>query len=83
MNHENCQSMLSMLSDFVDGELNSEFCEALENHLSECPDCSIVLDTLKKTISLYKQTSHENVHIPDDVRERLYQCLDLEEFINQ
>ena len=81
MKHENCQSMLSMLSDFIDGELKDEFCVELENHLSECPDCSIVVDTLKKTISLYKENASEPLHVPNDVRERLFKCLNLEEFI--
>ncbi|HKZ43551.1 MAG TPA: anti-sigma factor [Anaerolineales bacterium] len=83
MKHENCQSMLLLLSDFIDGELNSEFCEAIEDHLAECPDCSIVVDTLKRTISLYKESSIKPVRVPEDVRERLYKCLDLEEFIDQ
>ena len=83
MKHENCHSMLLMLSDFIDGELSSEFCNAFENHIAECPDCSIVVDTLKRTISLYKENSSEAVHLPTDVRERLYKCLALEEYINQ
>ena len=83
MKHENCQSMLSMLSDFIDGELSSEFCTTFENHLEQCPDCSIVVDTLKRTISLYKENSSEATQVPADVRERLYKCLALEEFLNQ
>lgn len=55
--HKNCQNMLTFLSDFVDGELNQELCFQIETHLSECPDCSIVVDTLKKTISLYQNSS--------------------------
>ena len=82
MKHENCQSMLSQLSDFVDGELRDELCVELENHLSQCPDCSVVVDTLKKTIYLYKENSTKPEHVPDDVRERLFKCLDLDEFIN-
>jgi len=83
MKYENCDSMLSMLSDFIDGELSREFCTAFENHLEQCPDCSIVVDTLKRTISLYKDNSSETVNVPADVRERLYKCLALEEYINQ
>lgn len=80
-NHENCQTMLAYLSDYVDGELNKELCSQLETHLAQCPDCSIVVDTLKKTIYLYQNNSNSTEQIPDDVRERLYKCLNLEIFL--
>jgi anti-sigma factor (TIGR02949 family) len=79
--HENCQTMLAYLSDYVDGELNKELCSQLETHLADCPDCSIVIDTLKKTIYLYQKNSNNTDHVPDDVRERLYKCLNLEMFL--
>jgi predicted anti-sigma-YlaC factor YlaD len=79
--HENCQIMLSLLSDFVDGELKQELCFQIESHLSQCPECSIVVDTLKKTIYLYKNSANVNDQVPNDVRERLFKCLNLEEYI--
>jgi len=79
--HENCQTMLTFLSDFVDGDLDQDLCLQIETHLSECPDCAIVVDTLKKTIYLYQSNSKNTVQVPDDVRERLFKCLNLEEFI--
>lgn len=79
--HKNCQYMLSFLSDFVDGELNQDLCSQIETHLSECPDCSIVVDTLKKTISLYQNSSNHSDQVPEEVRERLFRCLNLEEYI--
>jgi len=79
--HDNCQNMLTFLSDFVDGELNQELCMQIETHLSQCPDCSIVVDTLKKTIYLYQTSSNGSEQVPDEVRERLYKCLNLEEYL--
>ncbi len=79
--HENCQYLLSFLSDFVDGELNQDLCSQIESHLSECPDCSVVVDTLRKTIYLYQEYSNSLEQIPDEIRERLFRCLNLEEFI--
>jgi predicted anti-sigma-YlaC factor YlaD len=73
--------MLTFLSDFVDGELNQELCLQIETHLSQCPDCSIVVDTLKKTIYLYQKSSKDSEHVPDEVRERLFRCLNLEEYM--
>lgn len=79
--HKNCQNMLSYLSDFVDGELNKELCLQIESHLEQCPDCSIVVDTLKKTIYLYQNSSKSSEQVPEEVRERLYKCLNLEAYM--
>lgn len=76
-----CRHLLGELSEYVDGELNSELCGELERHLADCEDCRIVVDTLKKTIYLvHASTGSETV--PEDVRERLYKCLDLNEFLD-
>lgn len=73
----NCKSMLGNLSDFIDGDLETELCSEIETHLSSCENCRIVVDTLKKTVELYRQTS-EPVDIPIEVRQRLFQKLNLD-----
>jgi len=78
--HSHCQALLSTISEYVDGSLGPEFCEELELHLAECENCHIVVDTLRKTISLYRQTADETAQIPGVVRERLYRTLHLEDF---
>ncbi len=77
---ENCHHFLESLSDYVDGELKAEICLELERHMADCDDCQIVVDTLKKTVSLYHHTVELPV-LPSDVRARLFRCLDLEEFL--
>lgn len=81
IDHEytNCRVMLQQLSDYLDGELDAELCAALEKHLAECGDCSIVLNTLQKTIDLYKKQNEEET-LPGDVRGRLFSRLNLDEF---
>ena len=81
MDHENCRTLLSSLSDFVDGILEDELCDEIERHMGECENCRIVVDTLRKTISLYRATS-STADLPDNVRERLYHRLDLTEFLD-
>ncbi|OGO62826.1 MAG: hypothetical protein A2030_02975 [Chloroflexi bacterium RBG_19FT_COMBO_50_10] len=76
-----CQHLIGELSEYVDGELRGELCAELERHLSDCENCRIVVDTLRKTIYLV-HASAESESVPDDVRERLYKCLDLKEFLN-
>jgi len=79
--HHDCRHLLGELSVYVDGELGGELCAELERHLAGCEDCRIVVDTLKKTIYLVHATT-ENETVPADVRERLYKCLDLNEFLD-
>ena len=80
-NHENCHHLLGSLSDYVDGELKDEICHEIERHVEDCEDCRIVIDTLGKTVSLYRNTADDPV-VPSDVRERLYHRLNLDDFIS-
>ena len=79
--HEDCNQLLNSLSDYVDGDLPKELCDEIELHMNDCDNCRIVVDTLNKTISLY-QTSSEPAVVPEEVRQRLFHRLDLDEFIN-
>jgi len=79
--HEDCRQLLNSLSDYVDGDLPQELCDEIELHMNDCDNCRIVVDTLSKTISLY-QTSSEPAFVPEDVRQRLFHRLDLDEFLN-
>jgi anti-sigma factor (TIGR02949 family) len=78
---QDCHHLLSELSEYVDGELNQDLCAELERHLEGCEDCRIVVDTLKKTVYLI-HANNEREPVPADVRERLYKCLDLNEFLD-
>lgn len=80
MHQHNCHDLLGVLSDYIDGELKAELCAQLEQHLSECENCRVVVDTLHKTISLY-QKSTTQAGVPKGLRERLLTRLDLDEFI--
>jgi anti-sigma factor (TIGR02949 family) len=80
--HVNCQSILDSLSDYVDGNLKDELCREIEQHIAGCSDCRIVVDTLKKTIYLYHATSATE-EMPEDVRERLFLRLNLDDYLDQ
>ncbi len=80
MEHENCNRLLASLSDYVDNDLGENLCTEIERHLAGCENCRIVVDTLRKTIYLYHQTSPEP-KVPDDVRQRLYHSLELDDFL--
>ena len=70
-----CRERLGILSDYLDGELDDQLCAEIERHIAECGDCRIMVDTMRKTVSLYRQHGHQE--LPDETRERLYAVLHL------
>lgn len=82
MDHGTCRHLLASLSEYIDGTLGDELCSELERHLQDCENCRIVIDSLRKTVYLYRVTS-ENPTMPDDVRQRLFLRLDLDEFLEK
>ncbi len=77
MPSETCKNLLSQLSDYIDGELEEELCAEIERHMAECPDCQAVVNTLEKTIVLYRTAGRAEV--PRDVQTRLYKVLKLDQ----
>lgn len=78
--HENCKALLGSLSEYIDGELPADLCAEIEKHLEGCDNCRIVLNTTRRTIDLVQVPADENV--PDDVRDRLFKRLKLDEFLS-
>jgi anti-sigma factor RsiW len=73
----NCKKVVMQLSSYLDGLLDSGMRTDLEEHLSRCTDCRLVVDTCRKTIQIF--CNSEPVPLPDDVRQRLHSAL-LERF---
>ncbi len=63
------------LSEYIDGELSEDLCEEIDRHLSECGNCRVMVDTLRKTVILYREMGHAEV--PADAKARLYAVLNL------
>ena len=78
-----CSQLLGSLSEYIDGDLQAEICAQIEEHVKECDNCRIVVNTLQKTVELYEHTSNEPVVLPQAVRERLFLKLNLEDFIKK
>lgn len=74
--HGRCHELLGQLSDYIDGELEATLCAELEAHLAECPNCRVMVDTVRKTITLYQ--SQAPTELPVEVQERLYKVLELD-----
>jgi hypothetical protein len=62
-----------MLNDYVDGDIDPAVCDDFEEHLAGCNPCQIVIDNIRKTITLYK--GEEVYEIPILFQERLRSVL--------
>jgi anti-sigma factor RsiW len=69
-----CKEFLAELSDFLDETTDVEVRAKLEKHIAECPNCWVICDTTKKTISVYK--GMKSCSIPEDVHSRLMAAME-------
>lgn len=78
MERDECRRLLGSLSDYLDGEAEARVCEAIQAHLASCEDCRIVVDTMRRTISLVHQSP--SPALSPAARERLHKALEQEGF---
>lgn len=76
-----CREIKDKLSAYLDGELETALCAEIEQHLRGCEDCRVLVDTLNKTITLYRNYGQET--LPPGAHERLTKVLDLERLKNR
>jgi len=63
-----CKEVLAKISSYLDGELHTTACDAIEQHCLGCTSCAAVVDGLRKTVGLCRQAG--TVPLPEDVRQR-------------
>lgn len=54
-----CREVLDFLSDYVDGDLSESVHQTFEGHMGRCPNCQTLLDQIRTTIVLARQTGQE------------------------
>jgi anti-sigma factor RsiW len=69
----NCQQFLKAIHEYVDGEIDPSLCEQVEEHLADCKPCRVVVDTIRKTITLYK--GEEVYEMPIPFKRKLHETL--------
>jgi anti-sigma factor (TIGR02949 family) len=79
-NDSHCQEYIRQLSEYIDGELPPDLCAKLEEHMSGCENCTVVVNTLKRTIELYQQTDADQ-ELPAEAKKRLYARLSLDDLL--
>jgi anti-sigma factor RsiW len=68
-----CGELLALLNEYVDGGVDPSVCRELEAHLAECNPCRVVVDNVRKTITLFR--NEQPSELPADFRERLHGAL--------
>lgn len=69
-----CKGLLSELADYLDEMLDPALRTEIEEHLNNCKNCRVVVNTTKKTIEIF--CNSEPVPLPVDTRERLHVALE-------
>ncbi len=69
-----CKEILENLSAYIDEELDPSVCDEIRRHMSDCNPCVAFLNTLKKTVVLYKYAGQEE-SIPEEVHLDLHRFL--------
>ena len=63
-----CREVLANISGYLDGELDTTACDAIEQHCRACPECAALVKGLRETVGLCRQAA--TVPLPDAVRRR-------------
>ena len=69
-----CKQFLQELNDYLDPNTDGALKIRLEAHVTECPNCFVIVDTTRKTLQVYKGV--EPQAIPEDVKDRLLKALE-------
>jgi hypothetical protein len=62
------------LNDYLDETVDIELRRKLEVHITECPNCFVILDTTRKTIQVYKGMQPQV--LPQEVQTRLMKAVE-------
>ena len=67
------QRVLNLCAELGE-DLDSPNCRKLREYVRSCPNCEAFVDSVKKTIALYRAYSPQR---PQELRERLFKSLNL------
>lgn len=65
-----CEDFLARISEFIDGDLDGAWRQAVSDHARDCPHCAVILDTTQRTIRLAGEA--QLFALPPEVAERLH-----------
>ncbi len=77
----NHKETFQMLCDDLSSDIDAELCDEVKEHLKDCPECKIYVDTLRQTVYLYRgeyEREKKKEAVPADVSARLFKVLKLD-----
>ena len=69
-----CQEVMDQLADYLDSDSQAELVEEVNLHVGSCVNCRVEVDTLRRTIMIYR--CEERVMLPAELDERLRVALE-------
>jgi len=69
----NCEELLKLLNEQVDGALDPKISAEYRKHVEGCNPCQVVVDNIRKTIKIYK--NGEPYELPDVFHARMHRVL--------
>jgi uncharacterized protein YlaI len=70
-----CKEIAKYICSEMEEHVNSPKCRAIKKHLETCANCTAYLDSLKKTVRLYRE--YPNPKLPGKRRRKLIATLKL------
>jgi hypothetical protein len=68
-----CEELLKLLNEYVEGTVDPTICAEFEKHMAGCNPCQVVVDNIRKTITLYK--NGQPCELPAEFRQELHSAL--------
>lgn len=69
-----CADYLDDLNAYLDGELDAGLCAEIEEHIGQCRNCRLMVDTMRMTVKLCRE-SGECSELPPELSKRLSNLL--------
>jgi len=63
-----CKAILANISAYLDGELDSTACDAIDAHCRGCSSCAALVNGLRETVGLCREAAA--APLPEAVRQR-------------
>jgi len=67
----NCKECVELLTDYLEGTLDSDTKSRLDEHLSACAPCINFVKTFEKTSEITKVLREQRVDVPSEVQDRV------------
>lgn len=74
MSELDCEQVLVMVWEYLDGEINEEQYRGIHTHIEKCADCGPRYEFQRKLMALVERKCQEGP-IPADLKQRLFQLL--------